>query len=242
MSKYKSLEELLEELGARESSGNYSAVNDYNYLGKYQMGESALSDAGYYKGSSPGNKLEWAGKFNGKDGVYSKEDFLKNHQAQENAMRDYMKRQWQILRSNGSTKYVGSNINGIEITPSGLLGGAHLVGGGGVGNYTSTKGRTVPKDGNGTSIEEYLKKFAGYDVSEITDPNYYAPKFGVSKEDAISRVLNQGKNVISGVANQVMPSASIPDKVMNKARVQPPLTEEEWRKRLRRQRMGLESY
>lgn len=31
----KSLQQFLEDLAARESRGNYKAVNDYNYIGKY---------------------------------------------------------------------------------------------------------------------------------------------------------------------------------------------------------------
>ena len=64
-----------------------------------------------------------------------------------------MKKQWHYLNNNGST------INGIDITPSGLLAGAHLVGNGGVGRYTSSNGRIIPTDRNGTSIEKYFNKF-----------------------------------------------------------------------------------
>ena len=39
----------LETLGKKESSGNYLAKNTRGYLGKYQMGEEAMVDAGYYK-------------------------------------------------------------------------------------------------------------------------------------------------------------------------------------------------
>ena len=49
MKNYLSFEDLLTALGLSESGGNYGAVNKFNYLGKYQMGEEALSDAGYYK-------------------------------------------------------------------------------------------------------------------------------------------------------------------------------------------------
>lgn len=239
MTKYMTLEELLEELGKRESSGNYSAVNNFGYLGKYQMGEGALSDIGYYKGSSPGVTQEWRGKFSGKDNVYSKEDFLKNQQAQENAIREHLKRQWQILQSNGSTKYVGSKINGIEITPSGLLAGAHLSGGGNVTKYLRTNGRDIHKDGFGTSVEKYMRNFGGYDVSELIDPNYYAPKIAGTKEEFNNKVINQGKNLISAVASQYIPKSSAIDSALSKVPVPPPLSYSEWLKRLRRDRMGL---
>lgn len=45
----KTLEQFLNDLGERESGGNYRAFNRYGYAGKYQMGEAALVDAGYYK-------------------------------------------------------------------------------------------------------------------------------------------------------------------------------------------------
>lgn len=239
MKKYKTLEDLLEALGLSESSGRYNVVNSAGYLGKYQMGGRALTDAGYYNLNQNGKENDWLGKFTGKDNVYSKEDFLNNPQAQENAIRSYMKKQWQYLKNNGSTEYVDSNINGIDITPSGLLAGAHLVGNGGVGRYTSSNGRDIPKDGNGTSIEKYLNKFGGYDVSEITNPNYYAPRFGQTKGDFVDQKAKQGANMISQVAQKVNPQSQMTDNMLKEIPIQPPLSDEEWMKRLRRQRMGL---
>ena len=37
----------LEDLGMRESSGNYKAVNQFGYLGKYQFGRRTLNALGY---------------------------------------------------------------------------------------------------------------------------------------------------------------------------------------------------
>ncbi len=239
MAKYRSLDEWLEELAKKESSGNYSAVNYAGYLGKYQLGSSVLTDTGYYKPNPNGKSNDWLGKFTGKDNVYSKEDFLKNHQAQENAMRANAKKQWGYLQSNCATKAIGSKINGIDITPSGLISGSHLVGQGEAGRYIRSNGKYIPKDGNGISIEEYLKKFGGYDVSEITDPNYYAPTFGGTQSSMADKMLNQGRNVISSVASKVMPLSATVDKAINNVPIQPPLTDEEWYKRLKRQRMGL---
>lgn len=240
MKKYKSLEELFKELGLSESSGRYNIVNSAGYLGKYQMGGSALTDAGYYKLNPNGKENDWLGTFTGKDNVNSKEDFLNNPYAQENAIREFTKKQWGYLKNNGSTKSVGSKINGIEITPSGLLAAAHLVGQGGVGSYVSSNGKNIPKDGNGTSIEKYLKQFAGYDVAEITDSNYYSPRFPQTKEEKVDQILNKTSNVIQDVTKKVNPpTQTIPDNVINETPIQPPLSEEEWRKRLKRKRMGL---
>lgn len=71
----KTYAQYLEDLAARESSGRSDSQNQYGYLGLYQMGEAALIDAGYYKKSSANYNNDWSGKFTGKDGVYSKEDF-----------------------------------------------------------------------------------------------------------------------------------------------------------------------
>ena len=43
----KTLQQFLNDLGLRESGGNYKAFNKYGYDGKYQMGEAALIDCGY---------------------------------------------------------------------------------------------------------------------------------------------------------------------------------------------------
>lgn len=52
-----------------QGSGGYQAQNKFGYLGKYQMGEMALIDAGYakYDGNSKDNNISWTGK----DGVNS---------------------------------------------------------------------------------------------------------------------------------------------------------------------------
>jgi hypothetical protein len=43
-----SYRDFLDALGERESGGDYGVVNSYGYLGKYQFGELALIDVGYY--------------------------------------------------------------------------------------------------------------------------------------------------------------------------------------------------
>ncbi|RUM61236.1 MAG: hypothetical protein DSY66_02670 [Persephonella sp.] len=164
--------DFLRALGYRESGGRYNIENSYGYLGKYQMGESALKDAGYYKGD-PTRRNDWIGEWTGKDGVWSKEDFLNNPRAQENAIREFHRKSWKYIRLLGLDKYVGKRIGGILITESGLLGGAHLLGAGNVKKFLKSNGRYIPRDGYGTPITEYIKKFAGYDISEITGNSYY---------------------------------------------------------------------
>lgn len=163
----KTLEDFLNDLGARESGGNYKAFNKYGYAGKYQMGEAALIDSGYYKKPSGKYNNDWTGTFSGKDGVYSIQDFLNSPKAQENAQIIFKKRQWGYLKACGADKYIGKVINGYQITQSGLLAGAHLKGAGSVSAYLKSNGKDIGKDAFGTSVESYMRKFAGYDVSTI---------------------------------------------------------------------------
>ena len=162
----KTLQDFLDALGKRESGGNYKAFNKYGYAGKYQMGEAALIDAGYYKKSGRYNN-DWTGTFTGRDNVYSIEDFLKNPQAQENAQIAFKRRQWLYLKAVGADKFLNKFINGYSITQSGLLAGAHLKGAGGVIEYLKSNGLKNPKDAFGTSVESDMKNFGGYDVSSI---------------------------------------------------------------------------
>ena len=39
----------LEDIGFRESSGNYQAVNQFGYLGKYQFGRKTLNSSAYVR-------------------------------------------------------------------------------------------------------------------------------------------------------------------------------------------------
>lgn len=164
----KTLEDFLNDLGACESGGNYKALNKYGYAGKYQMGEAALIDAGYYKKNSCIYNNDWSGSFIGRDGVNSLQDFLNSPMAQENAQIVFKKKQWGYLKAVGANQYSGQIINGYKITDSGLLAGAHLKGAGSVIEYLKSCGKCIGKDAFGTSLESYMKKFAGYDVSLIT--------------------------------------------------------------------------
>lgn len=160
----KNYDAFLEAVGARESSGDYKIVNSIGFLGKYQMGEAALIDSDYYKKDGTA-KNDWKDEWTGKDGVNSKADFLDSPKAQENAIRTYMDVQWKYITNMGLDKAVGKTLSdGTTLTQSGMLAGAHLVGIGGLRDYIKSDGQTVPKDGNGTKISEYVKEFAGYET------------------------------------------------------------------------------
>ena len=129
----------LEDLGMRESSGNYKAVNQFGYLGKYQFGRKTLNALGFDK--------------------VSNREFLANASIQEEAMYALLTHNRKILRRQIS-KYVGTTVAGVYITESGLLAAAHLAGPGNVRKFLR-KGYEF-KDGNGTKMTSYMVKFSNY--------------------------------------------------------------------------------
>ena len=129
----------LDDIGFRESSGNYQAVNQFGYLGKYQFGRKTLNALGYKN--------------------ISNREFLENEAMQEEAMYALLSHNKKILRRQ-IEKYHGKTINGILITESGILAAAHLAGPGNVKKFLR-KGYEF-KDGNGTKMTSYLIKFSNY--------------------------------------------------------------------------------
>ena len=169
--KLKSYEEFLNVLGKRESNNKYNIKNSIGYLGRFQMGELALIDAKFYKKDNT-NQNDWKGSWTAKAKKYnvtSAETFLKNPKAQDAAYESYLKQQWKYIKNFNFEKAINTKINDNLVTKSGLLASAHLVGIGNVKKYLESNGRNIPKDAYGTSLEEYLTKFGGIDISHITD-------------------------------------------------------------------------
>ncbi len=135
-----------EALAFKESQGNYSRVNTLGYLGKYQFGKNTLKELNIKK---------------------SAKEFLKNPKLQEKAFLANLEKNKWILRKE-IKKYSGKWINGVKITESGILAAAHLGGAGAVQKFLWSYGKETMKDAYGTRIEHYLKKFSGYDLSNIT--------------------------------------------------------------------------
>lgn len=131
----------LNDLGHRESTNNYKAVNQFGYLGKYQFGRATLNALGY-------------------DEVSNRE-FLANPSIQEEAMYALLLHNKKILRRQ-IEKYHGTTVNGIYITESGILAAAHLAGPGNVKKFFR-KGYEF-HDGNGTKMTSYMVMFSGYEL------------------------------------------------------------------------------
>ena len=129
----------LDDIGFRESSNNYRAVNQFGYLGKYQFGRKTLNSLGYED--------------------VSNREFLENASIQEEAMYALLNHNKRILRRQ-IQKYHGETIHGVYITESGILAAAHLAGAGNVRKFFR-KGYEF-KDGNGTKMTSYMILFSGY--------------------------------------------------------------------------------
>ncbi|WP_242131984.1 peptidoglycan-binding protein LysM [Aestuariivivens marinum] len=131
-----------EALAFKESRGDYTCVNRFGYLGKYQFGKGTL-------------KLI---------GIHNPTKFLKDPKLQERAFIANAQRNKWILRKD-IKNFVGKRINGVLVTESGILAAAHLAGPGNVKKYLRSYGLNNFADGNGTTVSYYLKKFSGYDTS-----------------------------------------------------------------------------
>lgn len=152
-------EAFLNKLGYYESGNRYNITNEFGYLGRWQVGMDGLQDVGFV--DSSGNWTALANSF----GVYSKQDFLNSPEAQDYAIRLFHKKIWSYIQYLGDDQYIGSEFDGIQVTLSGLIGAAHLVGAGGVHKMFMTG--VVTTDALGNKCTFYLKVLANYDLSEF---------------------------------------------------------------------------
>lgn len=131
-------------IAVKESLGIYNLVNTYGYMGKYQFGKVTLRAVG----------------------ITDAQEFLNNPELQERAFKALLaKNKWELRKE--IPKYEGKVIDGVKITESGLLAAAHLSGAGSVKKFLRTNGARNFRDGFGTSLKSYIKKFGGYDTSNI---------------------------------------------------------------------------
>jgi hypothetical protein len=131
-------------LASKESLGSYDMINAYGYMGKYQFGKRTLKNIG----------------------IYDFKRFLTNPIQQEIAFEALLRiNKWELRKE--IKKYSGAIIKGVLITESGLLAAAHLGGASSVKKFLKSNGTNGFKDGFGTSIKSYIRKFKGFDTSDI---------------------------------------------------------------------------
>ncbi len=133
----------------RESSGNYSSVNPYKYVGGYQFGAAALEDLGYIKKgkSKLGNKAMWNPKnWTGKNGITDLDSFFKDTSLQDRLFNDYAERNFKTLK--------GKDVFKKDSSPehvAGMLAASHLLG------ATKASKNLSATDKNKISGHEYYK-------------------------------------------------------------------------------------
>ena len=152
------LETYLYEMARRESNNNAAVVNRLGFMGKYQFSPRTLWGLGV--------------QFQ-----VTQKEFLDNEELQDSAMVAYLRHNYNILRA-VIEEYDGRTYNGIRMTTSGILAGAHLIGPYGIRYYFDRTYRikrgnrwVIPRiqDSNGTHVEEYIERFSGYDLEQALD-------------------------------------------------------------------------
>jgi hypothetical protein len=143
-------------IGKKESNNNYKSVSKYGYLGKYQFSKYTLKIYG----------------------VENIDEFLASAELQEKVFKAYVAENKWYLR-NEIKKYVGKKINGTLISESGIIAASHLAGPANVKVYLQNNGNSRFQDNFGTSIRHFMKRFGGYNISNIEaeqNPsiNYYS--------------------------------------------------------------------
>jgi len=150
------LYDFLVDLGHRESNNNYQVKNNWGYMGRWQFGKPRLYDMGisldgwHPKDQPQKRNVTW---------MEFKHDSLMQSMV---VLRHVKNLKYQFMKK-PYTDYIGKRVNGITITLSGLVAGAHLKGVGGVKQFLAGQDNA---DALGTKISEYIDKFGDYNLVE----------------------------------------------------------------------------
>jgi len=161
-------EEFLSALRFSESSNRYNLLVSWGAAGAYQFTEPALKTIGYYRNDGT-SATDWNGGWTGKDGIWSLSNWFGSPSVQDKAAQEWFSYLWNKEFSwLDVRKYAGTTIDGIKVTVSGMLGGAHLVGTKGLKAWLESNGAIDPKDPPGTPVSAYVQKFSGYQTPFIS--------------------------------------------------------------------------
>jgi len=135
------LDELIEAIGQLESNNRYDVVNSYGFMGKYQFSPRTVAYLGY---------------------DVTREQFLNNPELQDSVMISYLRSNYSSLQHH--IMVYGYTIhNGVYITPSSILAGAHFAGARGMKRFLENNVGTT--DSNGMTITRYMEKFTDYELN-----------------------------------------------------------------------------
>jgi glutaredoxin-related protein len=138
---------LRDSLAFRESSNNPQAVNQFGYVGMFQLGRIAFKDIG--RTMREHNHIRQMLPITLT--VYPVATQIKDVEKLIGNNKRY-------LRS--VRPFIGKKIKGYRVTENGMLAGAHLCGHVAVKKYLKTGGKVDMKDGNGVKVSTYIKMFA----------------------------------------------------------------------------------
>lgn len=198
VSRKESSSDLSQALTTTENIRASSIKNSRGYIGFFQFGEAALIDLGYYKhwdnNSDKTKTNDWTGIWVGYNDINSLSDFLKSPSKQIQIIGEWINLLCKRLRNRSFNEYYGKIINGIEITESGAIAGAHLVGEGGLGSFLGVpgfKGNYKESDGNNIHISKYIDMFNHYDLESCCNRKVY-----ISLKNQIGQISKNKKVMI----------------------------------------------
>jgi len=135
------LDELIEAIGQLESNNRYDVVNRHGFMGKYQFSPRTVAYLGY---------------------DVTREQFLNNPELQDSVMVSYLRSNYSSLQHHIMV-YGYTVHNGVYITPSSILAGAHFAGARGMKRFLENNVGTT--DSNGMTITRYMEKFTDYELN-----------------------------------------------------------------------------
>lgn len=141
------LSSFMEVMALRESDNTLHVVNWLGYMGKYQFGPRTL----------------WA---LGDEFKVTKYEFLRTESLQDRAMMQYMRDNRRNI-ADIIVIFDGKWYQGIYITESGLLAGAHLVGSHGLRAWLEGIPRVRIIDAKGTHVSDYVRMFSKYNLEGL---------------------------------------------------------------------------
>ncbi len=151
----------LEKLAFRESTGEYDSHRKGSpFLGRYQLGDETLQQIGFKDSNNDWTTLAES------LGVHDEESYLDSKVAQEVAVLFALRWGYQYILTYGFDKYIGTKVEGVEVTESGLIAALHLVGIKDVNDaLNGDKQWKDVYDGNEVPALEYMEELGGFDMS-----------------------------------------------------------------------------
>ena len=190
-------QDFLTALGQNELGNNYAFVSSLGYLGRYQFGEEALKATGFYNGDAT-SAIDFVGSWSplaATFGVFDKAEFLSSPAAQDAAAAAWFVKIGADIDGLDLGRFAGQSIDGINITTSGLLAGAHLVGVWALRDFLQSGGSIDTTDGYGTPVSQYVQRFGGFETP-ITLKD--APATGAPVAGAGQPIGTAGDDTLTG--------------------------------------------